>query len=49
MRSSINTAAPAVLLEICFVDSEADAEIYRENFADIIEAMADVLTDEETV
>ena len=43
-----NTAAPCVLLEVCFVDSEADADLYRENFADIVEAIGDVLTDEET-
>ena len=43
-----NTAAPCVLLEVCFVDSEADADLYRGNFASIIEAIGDVLTDEET-
>jgi hypothetical protein len=31
-----------VLLEICFVDSLADAEIYHENFEDICDSLADV-------
>ena len=38
-----NTEMPCVLLEICFVDSEADSEIYVDNFHDICAAMADVL------
>jgi N-acetylmuramoyl-L-alanine amidase len=38
-----NTDKPAVLLEICFVDSEADAELYREQFHNICDAIADVL------
>ena len=38
-----HTAAPALLLEICFVDSEADAALYKENFTDICEAIADVI------
>jgi N-acetylmuramoyl-L-alanine amidase len=37
-----NTAMPAVLLEICFVDSEADAEMYRAMFEPICDAIADV-------
>jgi len=27
-----NTTMPAILIEVCFVDSEADANIYRSNF-----------------
>jgi hypothetical protein len=42
-----NTDMPAVLLEVCFVDSEADAELYRENFEEICEAIADVLGGED--
>jgi N-acetylmuramoyl-L-alanine amidase len=38
-----NTDEPAILLEVCFVDSEADAEIYEDNYADICDAIADVL------
>jgi len=38
-----NTEMPCVLLEICFVDSEADADIYGETFHGICMAMADVL------
>ena len=34
------TDQPSVLLEICFVDSEADADTYRNNFEGIIEALA---------
>ena len=46
------TEMPGVLLEICFVDSEADCELYDANYADIIEAIATTLggpleTDEE--
>ena len=37
------TAEPSVLLEICFVDSEADCENYGAFFNDIIDAMANVL------
>ena len=37
------TAGPSVLLEVCFVDSEADAEIYREDFEEICENIASVL------
>jgi hypothetical protein len=38
-----NTAMPAILIEICFVDSEADAELYAANFEDICDVIADVL------
>jgi N-acetylmuramoyl-L-alanine amidase len=38
-----NTTMPAVLLEVCFVDSTADAEIYRRKFEAICEAIATVL------
>jgi len=46
------TEMPSVLLEICFVDSEADCENYTAFFNDIVDAMANVLsgkvgTDEE--
>jgi hypothetical protein len=43
-----NTIAPAILLEVCFVDSEADAEIYFANFDLICESIADVLGGEES-
>jgi hypothetical protein len=42
-----STAMPAALLEICFVDSEADAGIYRENFEDICDSLADVAGSDE--
>jgi N-acetylmuramoyl-L-alanine amidase-like protein len=44
-----NTIAPCVLLEIAFVDSEADVEIYKSHFDLICENIADCLSDEETV
>src|SRR4030095_4464613 len=30
-----NTEQPAILIEVCFVDSKADAEIYEDSFASI--------------
>lgn len=38
-----NTEMPAVLLEICFCDSQADADIYGEQFEAIVTALADTL------
>lgn len=38
-----NTHKPAILPEICFVDSKADVELYRKNFTAICEAIASVL------
>jgi N-acetylmuramoyl-L-alanine amidase len=38
-----NTEEPAILLEVCFVDSEADADIYEDQFGQIIDAIAVVL------
>jgi len=38
------TDMPAVLLEICFVDSETDCSLYQERFDAIVNAIADVLT-----
>lgn len=38
-----NTTMPAVLLEVCFVDSSADAEVYNETFNEICDAIATVL------
>lgn len=35
-----NTAKPAVLIETCFVDSQADADIYRAQFEDVCAAIA---------
>ena len=37
------TTAPAILLEICFVDSEADVNIYDEGFEEICDSIATVL------
>lgn len=36
-----HTEEPAVLVEVCFVDSEADANIYTNNFDEICDAIAD--------
>jgi len=38
-----NTAKPAILIEVCFVDSIADADLYGLNFDAICAAIADVL------
>jgi hypothetical protein len=41
------TVGPAILLEICFVDSQADEDLYRENFEAICEAIAAALKHDE--
>jgi N-acetylmuramoyl-L-alanine amidase len=38
-----STKKPAVLLEICFVDSTHDAKLYRENFSAICRAIASTI------
>jgi len=43
------TDAPAILLEICFVDSQADTDIYADQFDQICDAIADVLGGAEEV
>jgi hypothetical protein len=40
-----NTDMPAILLEVCFVDSSADAELYEDNFEAICEAIAQSICD----
>lgn len=40
------TIMPSVLLEVCFVDSAADCDIYEERFDDICRALADELAGE---
>jgi N-acetylmuramoyl-L-alanine amidase len=37
------TDKPSVMLETCFVDSEADCDLYDDNFDDIIDAIATAL------
>jgi N-acetylmuramoyl-L-alanine amidase len=37
------TTGPAILIEVCFVDSTADAEVYKAEFDNICDAIADVL------
>jgi len=41
------TAKPAILLEICFVDSQADCDIYDEMFDEICDNIASVLGGED--
>jgi hypothetical protein len=41
------TQMPALLLECCFVDSTADAELYRANYEAVCEAVAAVLKHQE--
>ena len=43
------TAAPAILLEICFVNSETDVRLYRTYFAMICEAIAEAIIGEAEV
>ncbi|WP_445477968.1 N-acetylmuramoyl-L-alanine amidase [Lysinibacillus irui] len=38
-----NTTKPAILLEICFVDSKADVNLYHKNFNGICATIAEVL------
>lgn len=42
-----NTAMPAILIEVCFVDSSADADIYGSQFSEICRAIAGTLSGEE--
>ena len=45
-----NTEMPAILIEVCFVDSAADADVYGTQFGEICDAIAGVLGgDVETV
>jgi hypothetical protein len=44
-----NTEMPAVLLEVCFVDSEQDCLVYRDEFDQICENIACVLGGDEEV
>jgi N-acetylmuramoyl-L-alanine amidase len=44
-----NTAMPAVLLEVCFVDSEADCDIYAAEFKEICINLAEALGGDEDV
>jgi N-acetylmuramoyl-L-alanine amidase len=38
-----NTSKPALLLEVCFVDSETDGNLYRERFDAICRSIAEVI------
>jgi N-acetylmuramoyl-L-alanine amidase len=38
------TARPAVLIEVCFVDSNADADLYNRHFSEICRAIAESLS-----
>jgi N-acetylmuramoyl-L-alanine amidase len=39
-----NTDEPAILIEVCFVDSALDADLYERNFDEICEAIAEVVS-----
>jgi len=39
-----NTAKPAILIEVCFVDSQPDCGLYKQNFDDICRAAAEAIT-----
>jgi N-acetylmuramoyl-L-alanine amidase len=38
------TEKPALLIEVCFVDSKVDAKLYKENFYGICEAIAETIS-----
>ncbi|MGE7837992.1 N-acetylmuramoyl-L-alanine amidase [Viridibacillus arvi] len=40
------TSKPAILIEVCFVDSKADAKIYNEKFEEICQAIASIIANE---
>ena len=40
-----NTNKPAILIEVCFVDSTADAKLYQKNFDAICLAIAETISD----
>lgn len=42
-----STHEPAVMLEVCFVDSQADCDIYGTAYLEIVDAIATVLSGEE--
>jgi hypothetical protein len=42
-----NTEMPAILIEVCFVDSAADADMYGSQFGEICDAIAGVLGGDE--
>jgi N-acetylmuramoyl-L-alanine amidase len=39
-----NTEEPAILIEVCFVDSAVDADLYDRNFDEICESIAEVVS-----
>jgi peptidoglycan hydrolase-like protein with peptidoglycan-binding domain len=39
-----NTSKPAILIEVCFVDSKADANLYNDYFEDICLAISEAIT-----
>jgi len=41
----LNTVPDSILIEVCFVDSETDARVYREMFNEICDAIANTLSD----
>ena len=38
------TEAPSILIEVCFVDSKADVDIYHKQFGDICKAIAEAIS-----
>lgn len=40
----LRTNRPAILIEVCFVDSKADVEIYQAKFTEICEAIAKTIS-----
>jgi N-acetylmuramoyl-L-alanine amidase len=42
-----NTAEPAILIEVCFVESEPDVDLYRRYFEQICSSIAETITGED--
>lgn len=43
-----NTEMPAILIETCFVDSRADADLYKSHFNEVCNAIASAISGEES-
>lgn len=40
-----DTTKPAIIIEVCFVDSEEDVKLYKKNFESICHAIADAINE----
>ena len=44
-----NTKAKAMLVEICFVDTSSDVELYKSNISNVVDAIAEGITGEKVI